>query len=60
MHIRRTPPAANDLENIKDYLLENYPHFAESTVRAVYQSIRSLKASPNAADPTTAVAHGNW
>lgn len=33
MRIRWTVPAADDLENIKDYLQQNYPDFAEPTVR---------------------------
>jgi toxin ParE1/3/4 len=51
MRIRWTVPAADDLENIKKYLLQNYPQFAESTVRTIYQRIRSLKASPNRGRP---------
>ena len=47
MRIRWTLPAADDLENIKDYLQKNYPQFAEPTVRTIYKSIRLLKKSPN-------------
>jgi len=43
MRIRWTLPAADDLENIKIYLQQHYPHFAEPTVRTIYQRIRSLK-----------------
>jgi hypothetical protein len=43
MRIRWTVPAADDLLNIKNYLQQNYPHFAEPTVRAIYQRIRLLK-----------------
>jgi hypothetical protein len=32
MRIRWTVPAADDLENIKNYLQRHYPHFAEPTV----------------------------
>lgn len=46
MRIRWTIPAADDLESIKDYLIRHYPHFAEPTVRAIYQRILALKASP--------------
>jgi addiction module RelE/StbE family toxin len=46
MHLRWTAPAADDLESIKNYLQQHFPHFAEPTVRAVYQQIRSLKAAP--------------
>jgi toxin ParE1/3/4 len=46
MRIRWTVPAADDLERIKTYLQQNYPQFVESTVRTIYQRIRSLKAAP--------------
>jgi addiction module RelE/StbE family toxin len=51
MRIRWTVPAADDLENIKNYLLQNYPQFAESTVRTIYQRIGRLKTSPNRGRP---------
>jgi toxin ParE1/3/4 len=51
MRIRWTPPAADDLQNIKNYLQQNYPHFTEPTVRTIYQRIRSLKMSPNLGRP---------
>ena len=47
MRIRWTVPAADDLQNIKNYLEQNYPSFTETTVRTIYQRIRSLKISPN-------------
>jgi plasmid stabilization system protein ParE len=43
MRIRWTVPAADDLENIKNYLERRHPRFSESTVRTIYQRIRSLK-----------------
>lgn len=46
MRIRWTMPAAADLENIKNYLMQHYPQFAEPTVRTIYQRIRLLKESP--------------
>lgn len=46
MRIRWTPAAAEDLEHIKDYLTEHLPQFALSTVLELYESVRSLKASP--------------
>ena len=46
MRIRWTIPAAEDLEAIKNYLEKHYPHFAEPTVRTIYQSVRSLKTTP--------------
>jgi addiction module RelE/StbE family toxin len=51
MRIRWTPPAADDLATIKNYLEQNYPHFAEPTVRAIYQRVRSLKISPDRGRP---------
>ncbi|MES1257859.1 MAG: type II toxin-antitoxin system RelE/ParE family toxin [Acidobacteriota bacterium] len=47
MRIRWTVPAADDLENIKRYLSENFPHLAQSTVRRIYESARSLKTFPS-------------
>src|ERR1039458_1675691 len=51
MRIRWTVPAVDDLQHIKNYLQQNYPHFAEPTVRTIYQRIRSLKTSPNRGRP---------
>jgi addiction module RelE/StbE family toxin len=51
MRIRWTLPAADDLESIKRYLSQYYPHFAEPTVRTIYQRIGSLKASPDRGRP---------
>jgi plasmid stabilization system protein ParE len=47
MRVRWTVPAADDLDGIKAYLLKHFPHFAEPTVRTIYQRIRSLKTAPN-------------
>ncbi len=51
MRLRWTVSAADDLENIKNYLQQSYPEFAEPTVRTIYQRIRSLKTSPNLGRP---------
>ena len=51
MRLRWTLPAAEDLKDIKEYLAKHYPHFAEPTVRTIYQRIRSLKRSPNRGRP---------
>jgi plasmid stabilization system protein ParE len=51
MRIRWTVPAAGDLETIKNYLQLHYPHFAQPTVRTIYQRIRSLKTSPDRGRP---------
>lgn len=42
----RTPPAAADLEQISDYLLQRYPRLAQPTVLRIYNSIKTLKTSP--------------
>jgi plasmid stabilization system protein ParE len=47
MRIRWTLAAAADLEHIKDYLTEHYPHLTQPTVLELYETIRSLKASPH-------------
>ena len=58
MRLRWTVPAADDLENIKNYLQQNYPDFAEPTVRTIDQRIRLLKTSPNSGRPgQVRVAH---
>jgi plasmid stabilization system protein ParE len=51
MRVRWTVPAADDLESIKVYLDTHYPHFAEPAVRTSYQSVRSLKTTPNRGRP---------
>ncbi len=51
MHIRWTLAAAADLENITDYLLERFPHLAQSTVNDLYMDIRSLRKTPHRGRP---------
>ena len=51
MRIRWTVPAADDLEGLKTYLQEHFPHYAESTVRTIYHRIKSLKADPHKGRP---------
>jgi toxin ParE1/3/4 len=46
MRVRWTIPAAQDLEQIKQYLDSVYPHLSESTVRAIYRRILALKSFP--------------
>jgi hypothetical protein len=45
MRIRWTIPAANDLQNIKNFLQQHYPSFAEPTVRSIYQSSARIAVS---------------
>jgi toxin ParE1/3/4 len=47
MPVPWTLAAAADLEHIKDYLTEHYPHLMQSTVLELYETIRFLKASPH-------------
>ena len=47
MRIRWTLAAAADLEHIKDYLQEHYPHLARPTVLKLYEGVRSLKTMPH-------------
>jgi plasmid stabilization system protein ParE len=51
MRIRWTLPAADDLENIKNYLDWHFPHFSQPTVRAIYKRAKSLKTMPNIGRP---------
>jgi addiction module RelE/StbE family toxin len=46
MRIRWTPAAAADLKQISDYLEGRHPRYRQSTMRKVYEAIRSLKESP--------------
>jgi plasmid stabilization system protein ParE len=55
MRLRWTLPAAQDLEAIKNYLEERYPHFAEPTVRTIYQRVHSLRLC-HATHPSKAYA----
>jgi plasmid stabilization system protein ParE len=59
MRIRWTVPAADDLESIKNYLQLHYPHFAEPTVRTIYQRIRSLKTAPQRGRPGHRTVRGS-
>jgi plasmid stabilization system protein ParE len=51
MRIRSTRAAAADLEEIHDFLVENYPHLVHSTITKLYDSVRSLKDSPHRGRP---------
>ena len=46
MRIRWTSAAAEDLQHIRDYLKQHYPHFTQSTLLRLYETARSLKVSP--------------
>lgn len=45
--VRWSPAAADDLEDLRDYLRINFPSFADSTVRKIYDAARSLKRHSN-------------
>lgn len=47
MRIRWTPAAAADLQNISDYLKDQYPRYRLPTMRKVYEAVRTLRTSPN-------------
>ncbi len=51
MRLRWLPQAVQDLENIKQYLTEYQPSFAQPTVLRLYDGIRSLKDYPNRGRP---------
>jgi plasmid stabilization system protein ParE len=60
MRLRWTVPAAEDLEGIKNYLEKHYSHFAEPTVRTIYERIRSLTGRHRTGvGPATAAAQEN-
>jgi plasmid stabilization system protein ParE len=46
MRLRWTPAAAADLQGISDYLKEHHSHYRQSTMRKVYETIRSLRQTP--------------
>ena len=47
MHIRWTPAAAADLEQISDYLKAHHPKYRQPTMRKLYRATVSLKDSPH-------------
>ncbi len=53
MRIRWTPAAVADLEHISDYLKDHHPQYRQSTMRKLYEAIRSLKQSPDRGRPGT-------
>lgn len=53
MRIRWTPPAAEDLKAISDYLKDHNPHYRQPTMRKIYERIRALKDAPYPGRPGT-------
>lgn len=51
MKIAWTPGAADDLEQIADYLLEQNPAVATRIVRQIYTAANSLRKFPNLGRP---------
>jgi len=51
MRLRWTPAAADDLEQIREYLAQNRPHLAQSTIVELYETARTLKVSPHRGRP---------
>jgi toxin ParE1/3/4 len=51
MRLRWTSAAANDLENISNYLHQKHPQVAQPTVRRLYAEIRELSRFPSRGRP---------
>ena len=51
MRIRWTPPAAQDMQGISDYLKERHPQYRLPTMRKLYGKIQSLKQTPHIGRP---------
>ena len=51
MRIRWTPAAVADLEHISNYLKDRRPEYRSSTMRKLYEAIRSLRRSPDRGRP---------
>ena len=49
MRVRWTLAAANDLENISNYLHDQHSQIAQPTVRRLYAEIRDLSGFPSEA-----------
>ena len=47
IRIRWTLAAAQDLQGIDEYLRLHHPNYRQPTLRKLYETIRSLKTSPN-------------
>ena len=45
--VRWAPAAADDLEGIHNYLREDHPSLAQSSIRRLYDAARSLRRFPN-------------
>jgi addiction module RelE/StbE family toxin len=46
MRLRWTPEAADDLEDISDYLIANWPSRVQSTVKRIYNEVSTLRRFP--------------
>ena len=51
MRIRWTPPAAQDMRDISDYLKEHHPRYRLPTLRKLYRKLQSLKHTPYIGKP---------
>lgn len=47
IRIRWTLAAAQDLQDIHEYLRQHHPNYRQPTLRRLYETIRSLKDSPH-------------
>lgn len=57
MRIRWTPAAVADLTQISEYLLEHYPHYRQTTLSRIYNSLRSLTGFPPQGPPRFSIRH---
>jgi len=46
MRLRWTLEAADDLEDISDYLIANWPSRAQSTIKRIYNEVSTLRRFP--------------
>jgi plasmid stabilization system protein ParE len=60
MRIRWTPPAANDMQAISEYLKEHNRRYRLPTMRKLYQKIGTLKDTPNIGRPGRTKALGRF
>jgi plasmid stabilization system protein ParE len=60
MQVRWTSAAANDLENIANYLFEQTPENAARLIREIYDTPSSLKTSQTVAVRARRRERENW
>jgi plasmid stabilization system protein ParE len=58
--LRWSIAAANDLEDIANYLYLYHPDFAVATIHRLYGAAKSLKEFPYVGRVAVRAAHSNW